>query len=158
MTHVTHINGWFPAVYMSNMSQNFRLFLVSNLSVLNFPFFGLCIRGLYGCFGVLAASRCLSVFDGRCFSVCVAAAFPQTYPPIVAAQPLILPRQGNSATLSYTLALSRNRSVARHERFAPPFSNSMGPCNSLRRSDESCIRVPQPRDGVRYMSLRMAWP
>ena len=27
------VNGWFPAVYMSCMSQNFRLFHVSNLSV-----------------------------------------------------------------------------------------------------------------------------
>ena len=36
-THATHVNGWEPAVYMSCMSQNFRLFHVSNLSVLNFP-------------------------------------------------------------------------------------------------------------------------
>ena len=28
LTHVTHVNGWAPAVYMSYMSQNFRLFLV----------------------------------------------------------------------------------------------------------------------------------
>ena len=33
---VTHVNGWFSAVYMSYTSQNFRLFNVSNLSVLNF--------------------------------------------------------------------------------------------------------------------------
>ena len=33
------INGWFPAVYMSRMSQNFRLFHVSNLSVRNFRIF-----------------------------------------------------------------------------------------------------------------------
>ena len=36
LTHATHVNGWFPAVYMSCMSQNFRLFHVSNLSVRNF--------------------------------------------------------------------------------------------------------------------------
>ena len=32
----TDENGWFPAVYMSCMSQNLRLFHVSNLSVRNF--------------------------------------------------------------------------------------------------------------------------
>ena len=39
LTHGTHVNGWFPAVYMSCMSQNFRLFHVSNLSVRNFRIF-----------------------------------------------------------------------------------------------------------------------
>ena len=39
LTHATHVNGWFPAVYMSCMSQNFRLFHVSNLSVRNFRIF-----------------------------------------------------------------------------------------------------------------------
>ena len=36
LTHATHVSGWEPAVYMSCMSQNFRLFHVSNLSVRNF--------------------------------------------------------------------------------------------------------------------------
>ena len=31
-----YINGWFPAVYMSCICQNFRLFHVSNVSVQNF--------------------------------------------------------------------------------------------------------------------------
>ena len=39
LTHATHVNGWFPAVYMSCVSQNFRLFHVSNLSVRNFRIF-----------------------------------------------------------------------------------------------------------------------
>ena len=39
LTHVTYVNDWEPAVYMSYLSRNFRLFLVSNLSVLNFDFF-----------------------------------------------------------------------------------------------------------------------
>ena len=39
LTHGTHVNGWFPAVYTSFMSQNFRLFHVSNLSVRNFRIF-----------------------------------------------------------------------------------------------------------------------
>ena len=39
LTHATHVNGWFPDVYMSCMSQNFRLFHVSNLSVRNFRIF-----------------------------------------------------------------------------------------------------------------------
>ena len=48
LTHATHVNGCEPAVYMSCMSQNFRLFHVSNLSVWNFRFFtrisgGLCV-------------------------------------------------------------------------------------------------------------------
>ena len=37
--HVTHINGWFPVVYMRCMSQNFRLFHVSKFirpKLLNF--------------------------------------------------------------------------------------------------------------------------
>ena len=39
MEVLTRVNGWFPAVYMSYTSQNFRLFHVSNWSVLNFrPF------------------------------------------------------------------------------------------------------------------------
>ena len=33
-----HVNGWDPAVYMSYMSQNFRLFHVSNSFVQNFEF------------------------------------------------------------------------------------------------------------------------
>ena len=45
--HEFHVNGWFPAVYMSCMSQNFRLFLVSNLSVQTFELFCSCIRGHY---------------------------------------------------------------------------------------------------------------
>ena len=36
LTRATHVNGWEPAVYMSGMSQNFRLLHVSNLSVRNF--------------------------------------------------------------------------------------------------------------------------
>ena len=39
LTHATHVNGWEPAVYMSCMSQHFRLFHVSNLSVRNFRIF-----------------------------------------------------------------------------------------------------------------------
>ena len=47
LTHATHVNGWFPAVYMSCMSQNFRLFHVSNLSVRNFRFFLLMYPSLF---------------------------------------------------------------------------------------------------------------
>ena len=39
LTHATHVYGWEPAVYMSCMSQNFRLFHVSNLSFRNFRIF-----------------------------------------------------------------------------------------------------------------------
>ena len=35
LTHAAHINRWEPAVYMSCMGQNFRLFHVPNLSVRN---------------------------------------------------------------------------------------------------------------------------
>ena len=46
LTHATHVNGWFPAVYMSCISQNFRLLHVSNLSVRNFRFFFCsCVTG-----------------------------------------------------------------------------------------------------------------
>ena len=45
LTHATHVNGWEPAVYMSGMSQNFRLFHVSNLSVRNFRIFLLMYTG-----------------------------------------------------------------------------------------------------------------
>ena len=45
LTHATHVNGWFPAVYTSCMSQNFRLFHASNLSVRNFRFFLLMYPG-----------------------------------------------------------------------------------------------------------------
>ena len=47
LTHVAHVNGWETAVYMSYMSQNFRLFhagiefIPSKLSI----FFCSCIRG-----------------------------------------------------------------------------------------------------------------
>ena len=44
-THATQVNGWFPAVHMSSMSQNFRLFHVSNLSVRNFRNFLLMYTG-----------------------------------------------------------------------------------------------------------------
>ena len=56
LTNATHVNGWEPAVYMSCMSQNFRLFHVSNLSVRNFRFFLLMYTGsvtvLFDCMGV----------------------------------------------------------------------------------------------------------
>ena len=45
LTHATQVNGWEPAVYMSCMSQNFRLFHVSNLSVRNFRIFLLMYTG-----------------------------------------------------------------------------------------------------------------
>ena len=45
LTHATHVNGWEPAVYMSCMSQNFRLFHISNLSVRNFRIFLLMYPG-----------------------------------------------------------------------------------------------------------------
>ena len=45
LTRVTHVNGWFPAVYMSDTSQNVRLRIVWNLSVLNFRFFLLVYPG-----------------------------------------------------------------------------------------------------------------
>ena len=45
LTHVTHVNGWFPAVYMSYISQNCRLYHVSNLFVLNFRIFRLMYPG-----------------------------------------------------------------------------------------------------------------
>ena len=45
LTHATHVNGWFPAVYLSCMSQNFRLLNVSNLSVRNFRIFLLMYTG-----------------------------------------------------------------------------------------------------------------
>ena len=48
LTHATHVNGWFPAVYMSCMSPNFRLFHVSNLSVRNFRIFLLMYTGSAG--------------------------------------------------------------------------------------------------------------
>ena len=38
-------NGWEPTFYISYMRQNFRLFQVSNLSVLNFRIFCSCIQG-----------------------------------------------------------------------------------------------------------------
>ena len=45
LTHATHVNGWERAVYMSCMSQNFRLFHLSNLSVRNFRFFSAHVYG-----------------------------------------------------------------------------------------------------------------
>ena len=47
LTRVNHVNAC-PAVYMTNTSQNFRLFHVSNLSVLNFLIFLLMYPGSYG--------------------------------------------------------------------------------------------------------------
>ena len=58
LTHVTHVNGWFPAVYMSCMSQNFRLFHASNLSVQNFQVFLLMYPGSVWC--RLTLSDCYS--------------------------------------------------------------------------------------------------
>ena len=45
LAHATHVNGWEQAVYMSCMSQNFRLLHVSNLSVRNFRIFLLMYPG-----------------------------------------------------------------------------------------------------------------
>ena len=45
LTHAAHVNGWEPAVYMCCMSQNFRLFHVSNLSARNFRLFLLMYPG-----------------------------------------------------------------------------------------------------------------
>ena len=45
--HVTHVNGWFPAVYiLSCMSQNFRLIHGSNLSVRKVSKFSAHVSGV----------------------------------------------------------------------------------------------------------------
>ena len=46
MARVTHVDGWKPTVYMSYMGDNFRLFRVPNLAVLNFLFFSALVSGL----------------------------------------------------------------------------------------------------------------
>ena len=72
LTHATHVNGRFPAVYMSCMSQNFRLFHVSNLSVRNFPIFLLMYTGSIGLvrdYSPVAGSRALS--EVSCCARCV---------------------------------------------------------------------------------------
>ena len=71
LTHETHVNGWFPAVYMSCMRQNFRLFHVSNLSVRNFRIFLLMYTGSFSLmsglqFGLTSACRLLSVQARNC--------------------------------------------------------------------------------------------
>ena len=38
LNHVTHVSGWAPAVYMSYMSENFRLSRLSNVFDLYFVF------------------------------------------------------------------------------------------------------------------------
>ena len=45
LSHATHVNGWFSAVYVSCMSPNFHLFRLSNLSVRNFRIFLLMYPG-----------------------------------------------------------------------------------------------------------------
>ena len=45
LTHATHVNGWFPAVYMSCMSQNFVCFTYRIYPFETFEFFCSCIRG-----------------------------------------------------------------------------------------------------------------
>ena len=45
LTHVSHVNGWEPAVYMRYTCQYFHLFHVSNLPVLNFWTFLLMYPG-----------------------------------------------------------------------------------------------------------------
>ena len=61
-THITQVNGWFPSVYVSYMSQNFLLFYVSNLSVRNFRIFLLMYPGSLSDVG----ARC----GGRCYVTC----------------------------------------------------------------------------------------
>ena len=45
LTHLAHVNGWEPAVYMTYMTQNFCVLHVSNLSARNFRFFLLMYPG-----------------------------------------------------------------------------------------------------------------
>ena len=45
LTHATYVNGWEPAVYMSCMSQNFRLFHVRIYPFETFELVCSCIRG-----------------------------------------------------------------------------------------------------------------
>ena len=52
LTHETHANGWIPAVYMGYMSQNVRLFHVSNLSARKFRFFSAHVSGVIVCVAV----------------------------------------------------------------------------------------------------------
>ena len=61
LTRATHVDSWFPAVYMSCLSQNFRLLLVSNLSVRNLQIFLLMYPG----------SELSGVVTVRCAAVCV---------------------------------------------------------------------------------------
>ena len=46
LTHVSHVNGWEPAVYMRYMCQNFHLFHVSNSSLLIFSNFSAHVSGV----------------------------------------------------------------------------------------------------------------
>ena len=43
--YATHVSSWYPAVYVSCMRQNYRLFHILNLSVRNFPIFLLMSPG-----------------------------------------------------------------------------------------------------------------
>ena len=52
-----YINAWEPAVYMSCMSQNFRLFHVSNLSVRNFRIVLLMYTGSLYCLPAVVQKR-----------------------------------------------------------------------------------------------------
>ena len=70
LTHATHVNGWFPAVYMSCMSQNFRLFHVSNLSVRNFRIFLLMYTGSMVVLRTEDASCVESFVYMRCLNFC----------------------------------------------------------------------------------------
>ena len=68
LTHATHVNGWEPAVYMSCMSQNFRLFHVSNLSVRSFRIFLLMYPGSLCLATVRTRLRRSVARCGRCCS------------------------------------------------------------------------------------------
>ena len=57
-TEGTRVNGWFSAVYTISFSQNFRLFHVSNLSVLNFRIFLLMYPAYAGATGRGSLHHC----------------------------------------------------------------------------------------------------
>ena len=63
LTHATHVNGWFPAVYMSCMSQKFRFISYRIYPFKSFGFFCSCIR--CQCRQCWTRHRAANQFTGR---------------------------------------------------------------------------------------------
>ena len=148
LTQATHVNGWKPAVYMSYLSQNFRLLLVSNLSVRNFQFFLLMYPGS------LTAS---AVADGRTSRPQSETAQDTVFspPPPGGWSARLPPRAGGGGRLAMASGGSQATAagVVRGEQHTPGHYQTQSPPLQTKSGHDACRAAFQNRRSVQALCI-----